>query len=156
MSTSKKMVLGCLVAAALLAVPSTGDAFPACDNFNQDWNITLGPFGGVFPGTLLVTGCRDCDASLGCGFPLSLDGAAVVTTPSGGAPFSLLWSVTAYRPPDSTCVSSHWTGVHPSTSPNINGNVSNEFGPFGNFTLQLGAACRSGSAPEGADPSASK
>ena len=152
MSTSKKMMLGCLVAAALLAVPTTGDAFPACDSFGQDWNITLGPFGGVFPGTLLVTGCRDCNASLGCGGPLPLDGAAVATTPSGGAPFSLLWSVTAYKPAGS-CVSTHWTGAHPSTSATINGRVSNEAGPFGNFTLQLGGVCRAGD-EKGADPSA--
>lgn len=154
MSTSKKLALGCLVA-VLMAVPSTTQAVPACDSFGQDWTITLGPFGGVFPGTLLVTGCRDCNASLGCGGPLPLDGAAVATTGTGGAPYSLLWSVTAYKPAGiATCVSTHFTGAHPSTSLNINGRVSNEFGPFGNFTLALGTACRSGDAPEGADPSA--
>jgi hypothetical protein len=145
MSTSKKLALGCLVVAALMAVPSTGHAFPACDSFGQDWSITLGPFGGTFPGALLTTGCRDCNGSLGCGGTLPLDGAAVVTTGTGGAPFSLVWSMTAYKPSGSaSCVSTHWTGSHPSTSTSVHGNVSNEFGPFGPFTLSLGVACREG------------
>ena len=75
------------------------------------------------------------------------------TFTSGG---NLVWSVTGYRPVGSaTCISTHWTGSHPSTSPNINGQVSNENGPFGTFTINLGVACRAGAdAPEGADPTA--
>jgi hypothetical protein len=130
-----------------------GLAFPACDSFGQDWNINLGAFGGTFPGTLVVSGCRDCNASLGCGQPLPLDGAAVVTSGSGGAPFTLIWSVTAYDQPADSCVSTHWTGSEPSTTATINGNVSNELGPFGGFTLTLGASCAT-AAPADRDPSA--
>jgi hypothetical protein len=151
MSTSKKLALGCILAAVLMAVPSTTQAFPACDNFGQDWSITLGPFGGVFPGTLVVTGCRDCNASLGCGGVPPLDGSATITSGS-----NLVWSMTAYRPVGSaTCVSTHWTGSHPGTSPNVNGQVSNEFGPFGPFTLSLGVACRAGS-EAAADPTSAQ
>jgi hypothetical protein len=121
--------------AALLLLPGAAlsATFNACDNFGQDWKITLGPFGGTFPGTLLVSGCRDCDGSLGCGGPLPLDGTIVV---SGGGQY-FIWSVTAYRPVGSnTCVSSHWTGSDQVPfGPTVAGNVSNEFGPFGAFTL---------------------
>jgi hypothetical protein len=154
MSTSRKLALGCLMVVASMAVPSIGHAFPACDNFGQDWSITLGPFGGVFPGSLLTTGCRDCDQSLVCGGPLVLDGAAVLTTGTGGAPFSLVWSMTAFKPfgGDPACLSTHWTGSHPGTSAIVNGNVSNEVGPYGPFSLSLGTSCREGAASS-KDPS---
>ena len=133
--------------ALVVLLPGTASAFPACDSFGQDWSITLGPYGGTFPGTRLVTGCRDCNASLGCGGSLPLDGAVVFTSGS-----NQIWSVTAYKPTASTtCVSTHWTGVKPPGSSTVGGNVSNEIGPFGPFTLALGVACRE--APGGADPS---
>jgi hypothetical protein len=153
MSISKKLALGCILA-VLMAVPSTTQAFPACDNFGQDWGITLGPFGGVFPGTLLVTGCRDCNASLSCApgvGPFALDGAAVITSGS-----NLVWSMTAYDTPADGCVSTHWTGSHPGTSLVVNGQVSNEGGPFGTFTLSLGTACRAGAEAADADPSSAQ
>lgn len=123
--------------AVLLVLPGVALAsFKACDNFGQDWTISLGPFGGTFPGTLLVSGCRDCDQSLGCGGPLPLDGAIVGT---GGGKF-FIWSLTAYRPVGSSCISTHWTGADPAPfGPTITGNVSNENGPFGTFTLTTGA-----------------
>ena len=134
--------------AALLLLPGAAMAFLACDNYGQDWNITLGPFGGAFPGTLLVSGCRDCNASLGCGGPLPLDGTIVV---SGGGKY-FIWSLTAYRSAGSaTCVSTHWTGSDKVPfGPTVNGNVSNEFGPFGSFTLTTHAC--SAALPSITDP----
>lgn len=133
----RKVVFAAALAVLLLLPGVALASFKACDNFGQDWNITLGPFGGTFPGTLLVSGCRDCDQSLGCGGPLPLDGAIVL---AGGGKF-YIWSLTAYRSAgSSTCVSTHWTGSDPSPfGPTITGNVSNEYGPFGTFTLTLGA-----------------
>lgn len=163
MSTGRKLALGFILAAALMAVPSTTHAFPACDDFGQDWNIVLGPFGGVFPGTLIVSGCRDCDANFSCILgggggtgPFLIDGAAVVGAGSGGAPFSLLWSITTYDTAADDCVSAHWTGFHQSTSPNVNGRVSNENGPQGTFSLSLGVSCRAGAEAKGADPNGSR
>lgn len=127
-----------ILAAILLLAPAmvVAATFPACDNFGQDWKITLGAFGGTFPGTQLVSGCRDCNASLGCGGPLPLDGTVVVTQAS-----NRIWSVTAYRPAGSSCVSTHWTGAVVGSGSVVSGNVSNESGPFGAFTLTLRSAC---------------
>lgn len=127
----------------LLLTPFATAVITACDNYGQDWQLTLGAFGGTFPGTQIVSGCRDCDASLGCGGSLSLDGALVRGT--GG----LIFSTTAYNPVGGSCFSTHWTGVlTPGTS--ISGNVSNDAGPFGPFTITPGA-CVAGSAAS-ADP----
>jgi len=160
-SNSRKLALGFILATALVAAPSTTHAFPACDDFGQDWNIVLGPFGGVFPGTLLVSGCRDCDASFECSpdggggtGPFPIDGAAVVTAGTGGAPFSLLWSITTFDAPADGCVSAHWTGFHPSTSPNVMGRATNESGTAFPFTLSLGASCRVGAEVKAGDPNA--
>src|SRR5579884_2548964 len=88
-----------LMAVGLLLLTAIGSwAFPACDNFGQDWNINLGAFGGTFPGTMIVSGCRDCNGSLGCGGSLPLDGAAALTVGAPGSAYSVIWSLTAYRP----------------------------------------------------------
>ena len=155
MSTGTKLALGFILATSLVAVPSTTHAFPACDDFGQDWNIILGPFGGTFPGALVVSGCRDCDASSACSpgtGPFLIDGSAAVTAGTGGAPFNLLWSITTFDTPADGCLSAHWTGFHPSTSPNVNGRVSNENGAFGTFTLSLGVSCRVGAEVKSGDP----
>jgi hypothetical protein len=141
-------------AVALLVLVMTAPssyAIPACDNFGQDWNINLGAFGGSFPGALLISGCRDCNASLSCGAALPLDGAATLTAGTGGAPFSTMWSLTAYRPGSGGCVSTHWNGTLPAGALAVAGTVSNEFGPFGAATIRLGTSCRAGSAA-GRDP----
>lgn len=144
----KAAVILAFAIAALVVAPSTTQAFPACDNFGQDWNINLGPFGGTLPGTLIVSGCRDCNSSLGCGHPLALDGTIIVV-----APASLILSVAAYDSPADSCVSTFWRGNTPLPSLTTSGQVSNELGPFGPFTLALGStACRE-SSPDGTDPS---
>jgi hypothetical protein len=132
------------------AFPMGLAAFPACDNFGQDWNINLGPYGGSFPGTLVVSGCRDCDGSLGCGGVPPLDGAAVLTAGTGGSPYTIMWSMVAYRPGSGSCVSTHWNGSSPAGSTSVRGTVSNEFGPFGNMNIRLGDSCREASG--GDDP----
>jgi hypothetical protein len=134
------------LAGALLAAPATALAFPACDSFGQDWNINLGAFGGTFPGSAVTTGCRDCNASLGCGGALPLDGVVVYTIGP-----TLVWSMTAYRPGSGSCVSTHWNGSNRPGTTGVTGQVSNEFGPFGPFTLTLGSSCRA--TEGGADPS---
>lgn len=139
----RKLFTALTVAAAVMAAPATALAFPACDSFGQDWDMTLGAFGGAFPGTSTITGCRDCNQSLGCGAALTLDGAVVYTL---GA--NLTWSITAYN--GSSCVSTHWTGTSAPGSGTINGNVSNEFGPFGGFSLTLRPCAAAAGA--GADP----
>jgi hypothetical protein len=118
-----------------LALSST----PGCDNFGQDWSITLGAFGGSFPGTYLVSGCRDCNNSLGCGGALPLDGDVVKVGKKANKNY--IWSMTAYSPVGSTCYSTHWTGSSKKVTLGgvITGNVSNNAGPFGSFTLDLEA-----------------
>jgi hypothetical protein len=127
------------LAAIVLLLPIMGAAstFGACDNFGQGWKITWGPFGGTFPGTYLVSGCRDCSASLGCGGPLPLDGTVVMHGSSK------IWSVVAYSPVGSSCLSSQWSGLQAGTvmAGTVNGNVSNNSGPFSTFTLTLGSPC---------------
>jgi len=126
-----------LIAACVLLLPLVAPAatFPACDSFGQDWKITLGPYGGTFPGTFLLSGCRDCNNSLGCGGSLPLDGAVVLHGTTR------IYSLTAYSPIGSSCVSTHWTGAQSGLV--VSGNVSNNFGPFSTFTLSLQTACSS-------------
>ena len=135
----RRIVPAVLLTAFVMLIPTIAMAasFPACDNYGQDWKITLGAFGGTFPGTFLLSGCRDCNASLGCGGSLPLDGAVVV---HAGV---RIYSLTAYRyAGSSTCVSTHWTGAQSGSV--VSGNVSNEYGPFGTFTLTLGKTCPAG------------
>jgi len=144
---NSRRCLGAILVTAtlLLLTPFATATINACDSFGQDWQITLGVFGGTFPSTQIVTGCRDCDGSLGCGGPLPLDGALVRA--SGGAS---IFSTTAYRPVGSaSCVSTHWTGKVVGGN-SISGNVSNEYGPFGPFTITAGNC--SGAAVAGVDP----
>jgi len=143
--TSRRYLGAVLVTAVLLLLtPFATAAINACDSFGQDWQLTLGPFGGTFPSTQIITGCRDCDQSLGCGGVLPLDGALV--RGNGGS----IFSTTAYRSAGSaTCVSTHWTGQVKGGN-SIVGNVSNEFGPFGTFTITVGAC--SGAAAATVDP----
>lgn len=139
---SRKMMGTVLVAASLLLLtPFATAAINACDSFGQDWQITLGTFGGTFPSTQIVSGCRDCDNSLGCGAPLPLDGALV--RGSGAS----IFSTTAYNPAGGSCLSTHWTGQVIGDS--ISGNVSNDDGPFGPFTITRGNCA---AAAAGADP----
>ncbi len=145
----RKNIVFLAMTVLVAAFPATLVAFPACDNFGQDWDITLGPFGAVFPGSLVVTGCRDCDGSLGCDGAIELDGLATGTSGPSGA--LVVFSMTAYD--DSAdadgCVSTHWNGKLSGLT--VAGDVSNELGPFGPFTLALGASCDNGPAPS-ADP----
>jgi len=146
----KRIIVVATCALLLAALPASVGAFPACDNFGQDWNLTFGPFGGTFPGTALVSGCRDCNASLGCTGPLPLSGAVTATPGVRGAIY--VFSMTAFD--DSadadSCVATHWDGQL-TTGTTVSGQVANEFGPFGNFTLALGTPC--GAAPAAAaDP----
>ncbi len=139
MQTRKFYCVAALTALVLLlpVMAAADTTFGACDNFGQGWKITWGPFGGTFPGTYLVSGCRDCSASLGCGGPLPLDGDVVV---HAGVK---IWSVTAYSPVGSACLSSHWTGQQTGNvqGGSVAGNVSNNSGPFSTFTLTLGGTC---------------
>jgi hypothetical protein len=128
----RKYVGAVIVVMSLLVLAPFAGAVNACDSFGQDWQITLGVFGGTFPATQLVTGCRDCDNSLGCGGSLALDGA-LVSNPSLSA---RIFSTTAYSPVGSSCFSTHWTGNLVGTT--ITGNVSNNEGPFGAFTITVG------------------
>jgi len=141
---TRRAVYAVLLTALVMLVPAiaTAASFPACDNFGQDWTITLGVFGGTFPGTYVVSGCRDCNASLGCGGPLPLDGAVVVHAGMR------IYSVTAYNPVGGSCYSTHWTGLQ--SGQTVSGNVSNDAGPFGGFTMTLHSAC--GSAKTNMDP----
>jgi len=141
---SRKIMGMVLVAAALLLLtPFATATINACDSFGQDWQITLGVFGGTFPSTQIVTGCRDCDNSLGCGGPLALDGALVK-----GSSGASIFSTTAYSPVASSCFSTHWTGKV-SGGNTISGDVSNNAGPFGPFTITAGN-CAAGA--HGVDP----
>ena len=141
---SRKIMGTVLVAATLLLLIPFATAINACDSFGQDWQITLGAFGGTFPSTQIVSGCRDCDNSLGCGGSLLLDGALV--RGSGGAS---IFSTTAYSPAGtSSCFSTHWTG-QVTGGHSINGNVSNNAGPFGPFTITVGNCT---GAKAGSDP----
>jgi len=142
---SRKILGTVLIAVTLLLLtPFATAAINACDSFGQDWQITLGVFGGTFPSTQIVTGCRDCNNSLGCGGSLMLDGALV--RGSGGAS---IFSTTAYNPPSGSCLSTHWTGQVTGGN-SISGNVSNNDGPFGPFTITVGTNCSA--APAAADP----
>lgn len=141
---SRKIMGMVLVAAALLLLtPFATATINACDSFGQDWQITLGTFGGTFPSTQIVTGCRDCDNSLGCGGPLALDGALVK-----GSSGHSIFSTTAYNPVGGACLSTHWTGQVVGGN-SISGNVSNDAGPFGPFTITAGNCA---AAAGGADP----
>ncbi len=146
----KSIRFAAVVLSTILAAPASF-AFPACDSFGQDWNINLGAFGGAFPGALVISGCRDCNQSLGCGATLALDGAATITQGAGGAAFTTMWSMTAFRPGSGSCVSTHWNGSLRAGALSLAGTVSNEFGPFGAMTITLGSACGA-SAVSGADP----
>lgn len=138
------LVGSCLLAASLSSAASAAESQAAlCDNFGQDWTLNLAPCpaeAGLPAWVQCVTGTRDTNASLGCGGPLPLDGTQI---------FGVL-SVVAYRPPGSSCVSTFWKGRKPRGSSTYSGVVSNEFGPFGSFTL---GPCRTSTAEEGgADP----
>ncbi len=142
---SRRFLAAVLVTATLLLLtPFATAAINACDSFGQDWQITLGVFGGTFPGTQIVSGCRDCDQSLGCGGAPPLDGALVKASGTS------IFSTTAYKiAGNDSCVSTHWTGQL-TGGKTISGNVSNEFGPFGAFTITAGT-CAATVAP-GPDP----
>jgi len=146
-----------LVMILAILLPNAAMPFDACDSFGQDWIMNAGPFGGTFPGTILLTGCRDCDVSLACGGPMPVDGSATLTGPgSGGGAFSTLWSFTAFDFPTTTvCTSSHWTGTLAQGESVVMGQVSNEFGPQGAFTLTLGQACPANARRSG-DPATSR
>jgi hypothetical protein len=150
MHSRKIMGMVLVTAVLLLLTPFATAAINACDNFGQDWQITLGVFGGTFPSTQIVTGCRDCDNSLGCGGSLLLDGALVK-----GSSGASIFSTTAYSPASSSCLSTHWTGKV-SGGNTITGNVSNNNGPFGPFTITAGtcsAAARGSDPAHGGTPS---
>jgi hypothetical protein len=121
----------------LLLAPVAHATFPGCDNYGQDWQFTLGVFGGTFPSTQVLSGCRDCNASLGCGGPLPLDGT--VTQVAGNR----IWSVTAYNPVGGGCYSTHWSGAQKNGTHTVSGTVSNDAGPFGGMTLTLHSNCGS-------------
>jgi hypothetical protein len=147
----KKIIVLASCVVLLASLPATVGAFPACDSYGQDWNLIFGAFGGTFPGTALVSGCRDCNSSLGCTKALPLAGAVTATPGLRGALY--VFSMTAFD--DSadadTCVATHWDGQL-ATGTTVSGQVSNEFGPFGSFTLALGVACPSAPEGAGADP----
>jgi hypothetical protein len=136
-----------LVIATLLLAAPMARAFPGCDNFGQDWQITLAAFGASFPGTSVVSGCRDCNASLGCGGQLPLDG-----TLSAVGAGHLIWSVTAYNPVGGACFSTHWSGLQQAHVGSVNGTVSNDAGPFGPMTMTLNQNCGSDSRRGPVDP----
>jgi hypothetical protein len=147
---SRKFLCAVLAAATLFVlVPAATASFHACDSFGQDWQITLGTFGGTFPGTAVVSGCRDCNDSLGCGGFLPLDGT--VTSTAG---HNKIWSVTAYNPVGGACYSTHWSGVQPSGTQTVSGTVSNDAGPFGGMTMTLHSNCGGDAARAPVDPSA--
>jgi len=136
---TKRVFVALLGAMLIMALPMTASAFPACDSYGQDWNINLGPFGGTFPYTMLATGCRDCDGSLGCGGSLALDGTVTFSGDANG--IVTIWSMAAFDPGTSSCVATDWDGSVKFGSLTVNGLVSNELGPFGAFTLNLGTTC---------------
>jgi hypothetical protein len=143
----KAAVIFALAISALVVAPATSQAFPACDSFGQDWTILVGAFGATYPGTLVVSGTRDTNSSLGCGHALALDGTAVIV-----APANVIWSMAAYDSPADSCVSTFWRGNMPISTLVVTGHVSNEAGPFGTFTLRIGATtCREAS-DDGRDP----
>jgi len=138
--TKKAIGYALMLTVLLVLFPAmTQAATKGCDSFGQDWNLTLAAFGGTFPNTSIVTGCRDCDNSLGCGGSLPLDGDIVVTAKSGVRYY--IWSMTAYRNTAGSCSSTHWTGSSNGVKAGtvVSGYVSNEYGPFGSFTLTLSA-----------------
>jgi hypothetical protein len=146
-------MVGLALVVAVVAIPSTIWAIPACDNFGRNWNVTLGPFGGTYPGTLNLSGARDTDNAIGCG-PAPLFGVGVITAGSGGAPFSILWSMTTFDDPTDNCLTVGWRGTSSSTNiTNISGDFQTEEPTStGQFTLTLGASeCLVGQS--GADPS---
>jgi len=137
-----------LAAVFLILSPFTLANIVACDSYGQDWSINFGTFGSTFPGTSIVTGCRDCNASLGCGGALPLDGAYTAVVAN-----NKIFSTTAYRAAGSnSCVSTHWTGLRTPHSVFVNGNVSNEFGPFGSFTITLNSNCGAAHGRSPVDP----
>jgi hypothetical protein len=147
---NRRILVALLGAILTVALPMTSSAFPACDSYGQDWNINLGPFGGTFPYTMLATGCRDCNKSLGCGAALALDGTVTFSGNANG--IVTVWSMAAFDPSTSACVTTNWNGAATFGSLNVVGQVSNELGPFGNFTLKLNTACAASPSSDG-DPS---
>ena len=121
-----------------LAAPLVS-AFQACDNFGREWNIELAPCAAAGIGRC-VTGVRDVDGSLGCG-TFRLDGTLI-----GG-----VFSTTAFDTEDDDCASTHWTCTFQGGGAGCVGDVSNEDGPFGGFTL---SRCNvpSAQAVDSADP----
>ncbi len=145
-----RLLIALLGTIVMVSMPVSSTAFPACDNFGQDWDIALGPFGTSFPFTMLVTGCRDCNESLGCGDQLPLDGTATISADTAGR-IVTVFSMAAYDPSTSSCVTTNWNGFVRLGSLQVNGRVSNELGPFGNFSLNLATACASAPSRD-ADP----
>lgn len=121
---------------------SAAAAAVLCDNFGREWDFNVGACpaeAGLPAWTKCVTGARDINNELGCG-RLALDGIVVLG----------VMSVTAYDTPSDDCVSAHWKGRKPFGSKVYTGVVSNEFGPFGPFTL---GPCVEGTNAEGdSDP----
>ena len=139
------MKMKILLVSIILCLAFSGPALadPWCDNFGQDWNIN---FVSGSRNVIYVSGCRDCDGSLGCSGSLPLDGTVALDLFSSG----IVFSVVAYdNPAAATCVSTHWNGKVVGNA--ILGDVSNENGPFGTFTLTPGA-CVAGASDAG-DPS---
>ncbi|HLI82849.1 MAG TPA: hypothetical protein VKV17_02975 [Bryobacteraceae bacterium] len=141
----KNAALLCVALLLFVSVASAIDFTPnatitACDNFGKTWSITPAACSPALPLTLCLSGARDTQNLLGCG-PLPLYGSSYVLLLG-------VFNATAYSE-STNCVDSTWLGSGLTT---ITGNVFNQGGLFGSFTLTAGA-CATTAAVTAKDPS---
>ncbi|HEY7389835.1 MAG TPA: hypothetical protein VH640_15060 [Bryobacteraceae bacterium] len=140
----KSAALLCVVLLLFVSVASAIDFTPnstitACDSFGKTWSITPAACSPAVPLSLCLSGARDT---------LNLNGCANGAQAMNGSYVLLLGVFNAFTAGDAVCSATYWVGNGLST---INGNVYNDFGGFGGFTLTTGA-CPS-AAPKTKDPS---
>ncbi|GAX59661.1 ABC-type uncharacterized transport system, permease component [Candidatus Scalindua japonica] len=145
MKMKMKILLFSMFVSMVISIGFSGVATAGLwsDNFGRTWDINFGACSNP-ANVICVSGVRDINNDLGCG-ALPLDG-----TLTRGISGRFILSVTAFDNPDNGCISSHWNGVFGDGA--FTGDVSNELGPFGSFTLTPGASNSNGEV--GSDPAA--
>ena len=114
---------------------SAAATMTACDNFGREWTITYDTAAKT------IRGCRDKNNELGCG-----------CLPVYGVLSGSKFGMSSLDTVADSCVSTYWEGDWLFGSGS--GNVYNESGFFGSFTLTpcAGAVGATGATEGGADP----
>lgn len=103
--------------------------YTLCDGYGREWSLTYDSVAKT------LRGCRDLNNELGCG-----------CMPAYGIIEGSHFAIAVLDTPADSCVSTYWEGNWGMTSGS--GNVFNESGPFGSFSLSLcsGAAATAATA----------